>query len=424
MSQEKVSRRSYVKYVGGVVAVAVVGAAAYGVYEATKPPPAKKEIVVGCSLPLTGVAAGDGAKFQRGLQTAVDMVNEEGGILGAKLRTIVYDDGFDESKIAPLYETLITKDNVDFLLPPYGAPMSFPALAVCEKYGKFMISGYVGAFEIMDKFGGETYFAATMSGKDDTEFPYYTTWYYKALSDFVWNFDKWNYKSGFAKPTKIAVLNENQFWGIETHKLWRPIAEQQGWDIVVDELVGMAQMDFADVITKIKLAKPDLILCEFFFFRCIPFIKQMHELGVTAPFVAMSESGMSLDWTDPAKGVGDLGNGIITFAYIPSTYHGGRVDYLRTKIPEACGLLEAGHFAAIEMIKQAVTKAGSVDTDAVKKALLTEKFETCITPVKFDDKGANTLWKPIVGQWINNKVENVWPRDITAKPIYPYSPPM
>lgn len=39
MSEEKVSRRGYMKYVGGVIVVAVVAAAGYGIYEATKPAP-------------------------------------------------------------------------------------------------------------------------------------------------------------------------------------------------------------------------------------------------------------------------------------------------------------------------------------------------------------------------------------------------
>jgi len=38
-AEEKVSRRGYVKYVGGIVVVAVVAAAGYGIYEATKPTP-------------------------------------------------------------------------------------------------------------------------------------------------------------------------------------------------------------------------------------------------------------------------------------------------------------------------------------------------------------------------------------------------
>jgi len=39
LTEEKVSRRGYVKYVGGVVVVAAVAAGGYGIYEATKPSP-------------------------------------------------------------------------------------------------------------------------------------------------------------------------------------------------------------------------------------------------------------------------------------------------------------------------------------------------------------------------------------------------
>ena len=38
MTGEKVSRRGYVKYVGGIVTVAVIAATSYGIYEATKSP--------------------------------------------------------------------------------------------------------------------------------------------------------------------------------------------------------------------------------------------------------------------------------------------------------------------------------------------------------------------------------------------------
>jgi len=38
-TREKVTRRGYMKYVGGIAIVAVVAAADYGIYEATKPPP-------------------------------------------------------------------------------------------------------------------------------------------------------------------------------------------------------------------------------------------------------------------------------------------------------------------------------------------------------------------------------------------------
>jgi len=50
MTTEKVSRRGYIKYAGAVVAVAVVAAAGYGIYEMTKPPPRPEKIVIDMTM--------------------------------------------------------------------------------------------------------------------------------------------------------------------------------------------------------------------------------------------------------------------------------------------------------------------------------------------------------------------------------------
>jgi len=445
--EKKMSRRTYLQVAGGtVVGLAVGGALGYlakppevrtvistltetvtvtGTAPPPPPPPAlgKTEILIGGTLPLSGVAAGDAARFQHGMQMAVDKVNAEGGILGAKLKLVLYDDGFDPSKIASLYEVLITKDKVDLLVPSYGAPMTFPALAQAEKYDKIMVAGYTASQELSQKYGGRYYFSI-----DTQPSPNYSVWFYKGMSDFLWDFDKWNYKTDIPKPTKIAILNENQFWGIEQHKIWKPMVESQGWEVVVDEFVEMGQVEFSDILTKIRVNKPDVIFVEFFYFRAVMFVKQMYEQRVNANFVAISESGTGYDWCDPEKGVGPgLGNGIITFAYVPKTYHAGASDYLRTKSQELYGskpgFLEAAGFAQVEVIGEAVKRAGSVSSDALRKTLLSEKFDTCYTAAKFDNEGTNTLFRPPVGQWINGDIEIVYPVDAaTSKPVYPYSP--
>lgn len=424
------SRREWTALIAGILIGLVIGSGIfYYVWQTTPsviivPPLGKEKILIGGTLPLSGFAAADGERFLRGMQLAVDMINEQGGVLGAKLELVILDDAMDPSKVGSLYESLITQYKVDILLAPYGAPMTFPALSNAVKYNKLMITGYTSSKQISEQYGGNIYFSIDTQPKDKG----YSVWWYKGLTDFLWSFSEWNYKEGFPRPTKIAIVNENQFWGIEQHDIWKPLAEQQGWEIVVDEFVDIAQTDFSSIISKIMLAKPDVILCEFFFFRCVMFIKQMYEMGVTANFVAMSESGTSYDWIDPTKGVGPgLGNGILTFAYVPKTWHQGRIDYLRNKHYEKYGvqpgLLEASGFAAIELISQAIAKAGSLDTDKLRNVLLTEEFETCYTRVKFDEQGCNTLFNPYIGQWINGDLEIIWPLDkSTAKPIYPYSP--
>jgi branched-chain amino acid transport system substrate-binding protein len=240
-------------------------------------------------------------------------------------------------------------------------------------------------------------------------------------------FEKWNYKPGFSFKKRVAVLNEKQLWGMEQHEIWRPLAEKQGWEIVMDEFVDLEATDFSSIIAKIKMEKPDLILCEFFYFRCVMMLKQMIEQNVTASFVVMPETATSYDWIDPSKGVGPIGNGILALSYFPPDYHGGGADYLRTKYKELYGIEPSAHevmgFSAIEIIKQAIEKARSLDSEAIRKVLLSETFETCFTKVKFDKEGCNELYRPAVAQWINNKLEVVWPTDrATAKPLYPWPP--
>ena len=421
VEKAKITRRKYLKYGGAVVAVGVAAAAGYGIYEATKPP-VKKEIVIGGTLPLTGICAMDGQRILRATELAVNRINEEGGVLGKKLRLIVYDDTMAAEKIGPLYEKLIATDKVDILITPYGAPMAFPALTVCEKYDKIMIAGFVASTSPAQRFGGKNGFFAHCMPR-----PTYSSFYYSIFTDMLNDFDKWNYKKEFTLDKTVASINENQLWGIEQHEIWKPMAEKQGWNMVLDEFVDITAVEFSSTLAKIKLTKPFLILAEFFFFRCVILLKQMIEQGVSAPFVVLGEAGTSYDWIDPEKGVGPVGNGIFTINLFPKDYRGGDSEYLRAKYKELYGTIPSAHevtgYSSIEIIRDAVEKAGSLESDALRKVLLTEEFDTCFTRVKFDKEGCNTLWEPTAGQWQNNVIETVWPpKRATAKPIYPYSP--
>lgn len=105
---------------------------------------AKKEIVIGTNLPLTGILAMAGAEQQWAYQTAVNDVNKAGGVLvkeyGKKLpvRLIVADDESDPGKAAAAVERLIKLDKVDLLLGGFAAPFGvIPGCITAEKYKKY-----------------------------------------------------------------------------------------------------------------------------------------------------------------------------------------------------------------------------------------------------------------------------------------------
>ena len=53
---------------------------------------AQQEPCLGNSVPLTGPAAFGGLAVKYGAETAIDEINEAGGVLGKKLTLIQYDD--------------------------------------------------------------------------------------------------------------------------------------------------------------------------------------------------------------------------------------------------------------------------------------------------------------------------------------------
>jgi len=416
-----------VKYTWFLLIVLLVAVSSLGLFgcatsEASPSQKTVEVIKIGGTLPLSGPSGGDGQSLLDGRRLAVEIINEKGGVLGAKLELIVKDDGFEMHKVSSLYEGLARDDEVDVFLASYGAPLTLPAMATTEKYDKLMISGYSSSTGLMETYGGQRFFSIATQPKDKA----YVNWWYRGLTDFLWDFDTWNTEEGFPKPLKIAVLNENQLWGIEQHELWKPHAQAQGWDIVVDEFVEMDQMEFSSIISKIKTAQPDVILVEFFFFRCIPFIKQLREQDLKVNFVVMSESGTRADWTHSERGAGAVGNNVITFAYLSKTYTGGgESEEFKTNFKRKYGLnpgfLEAAGYAEVKLIAQAIEKAGTTETEALRNVLLNETFETCYTAVKFNAMGLNEKFEPIVGQWINDELENIYPKDVmTCEPVYPF----
>jgi len=382
-----------------------------------------KTIKVGGTLPLSGVAAQDAESILNGRKLAVEKYNGEGGVQGMKFELVMRDDGFQEERVGQLYETMMLKDKCDFFVPSIGAAMAIPAMSLMDKYDKIMFSAFSSNEELIERWGGDRWFASFCVKPERGR----ANWLYPVFTDFLWDFDKWNYKPDFPKPKTIAILSENQSWGIENHASWKPRAEKQGWDIVVDEFVEMDEVEFSSIISKLKRVKADVILAEFFYFRHVAFGKQLHEQRVTANFVCLSETGFRADWLDPKLGVGPkLANGIITVDLLPKDYPEGGIDDLRTrfkaKFNREPGFLEATGYADIQLIAQAVDQAGgSLETDDIRKALLTGDFKTCYTPVKFSNVGANYVYDPSVGQYIDGELKVVWPAHrATAKPIYPY----
>jgi branched-chain amino acid transport system substrate-binding protein len=115
-SEGKISRRSYLKYAAGVVAVGVVAAAGYGIYEATKPPTPAQGVKIGVLMNLTGPWASIDEPSWKGIQLAMDETNAQGGLLGSPVTAICIDTKADEGETTAATHRLIEVEKVDAII--------------------------------------------------------------------------------------------------------------------------------------------------------------------------------------------------------------------------------------------------------------------------------------------------------------------
>ena len=85
---------------------------------------AANEIVVGQSVPLTGVAASVGIPLAAGTQAVIDAVNAAGGIRGTKIKLITLDDNFVPARSHDNVKKLVGEEKAVAVLNVIGAPNS------------------------------------------------------------------------------------------------------------------------------------------------------------------------------------------------------------------------------------------------------------------------------------------------------------
>jgi branched-chain amino acid transport system substrate-binding protein len=102
-------------------------------------------ILVGATVSLQGKYKGPSAMIQKAFRLWVEDVNQRGGLLGRKVKLILYDDQSNADLARDLYTKLIKQDRVDLVFSPYSTPLTLAASEVSERHEKLMLSIAAGA---------------------------------------------------------------------------------------------------------------------------------------------------------------------------------------------------------------------------------------------------------------------------------------
>lgn len=415
----------------------------------TSPTPSGGEIKIGVVQSLTGMYAGFGTGGIWGIKAAVADINAAGGVDvgGTKMKITIteVDDQSDQNRGGPLAEGLVTQTKVNFLMSGEEPPTMKPAISTIADRYKIPFVSSCGPFE---PWNG-------MRSESDTKWPY--TWatgmfaigtpaappdFRAGLPGFTVN-DTWiDYLKQFGPQTnkKVAVFASADGDGVGWYSGLPPVLVELGYEPVgLDKKLGLIPLettDFSSVVNEWKTND-----CQIMWGNApAPFFgalwRQARSLGFAPKIVSVGRA--PLFYTDVNAWGGDLPNGIgVEVWWTPTLkeYQGiggttpqSLADRWTQETSQPVNPAIGPGYRMVQVLADAITRAGSIDPEKVQTALATTDLMTIAYRCKFDENHFNRT--PIVfGQWQKTTAAQKWVLEViysahsfiptTAQPIFP-----
>ena len=378
---------------------------------------AQKPIRIGATLAQTGVYAVPGQNQLRGYQLCAKYVNDKGGVLGRKLQLVIYDDGSDPVTAVGLYERLVTRDRVDLVLGPFSSNISEAVADVSEKYRMPMVAPVAAAVSIYRK--GRKFIYSMLPPVEV---------YHEGLIDMAVTRDL----------RSVAVINNDELSAKAGAQGTIELAKKRGLQVVFVDVHPLGSTDFSTTLTKIRAANPDVVGGFTRFQDAVAIIRQMKSLNVNPRMVGLTvgvdtikfyeELGRDAEFVYGATAwVPELvelrAGGLIPIA---RQYPGAR-EFVQSYKREFPGADSSYHSAAgyggCEILVEAIRRAGALDSDKLREAILRIDRNTVFGRFKVDPDGVQIGHKMLTVQWQEGKKVIVWPEELApGKPRFPTPP--
>ncbi len=382
-------------------------------------PPVKAQapLRIGASLSQTGAYADIGQIQLRAYQLCVKHTNEKGGVLGRRLELAVEDDQSQPATAARIYEKLITQDRVDAILGPFSSGISEAVADVAEKHRMAMVAPTAGVTSIYKK--GRRFVFMMYSPSEV---------YLEGVIDMA-------AKRGLKT---MALVHADEIFSKAVVQGGLELAKKRGLSVALVEAYPQGTTDFSAVLTKVRVANPDVLAAGTPVYDTVAITRQLRELNVNPKMFAVTV-GVDLPQFYQALGRGG------EFVYGPSQweaelvtlragglipiarqYPGARefVESHRKEFPGAeLSYHSAAGYGGCQVLMEAIRRAGSLDSEKVRAAILKMDLNTVFGAFKVDPDGFQIAHKMVIFQWQDGKKVIVWPDELApGKPRFPTPP--
>ena len=418
------------------VLMAALVAAGIGAF--TPAPVQAKEVKIGVIFDYTGpFAAGGSQAAAIGTKIAIDMINERGGVEGYVIKAI-YADAQSKAEVA-INEAirLLDQENVALVMGVYSSAHCVPMAQKVDAAKKFMWANVCTASTVFKSKNLRYVFR-----------PQVHTDQFGAASCSLLNETAKSRFNKDPKDMKVAIIYEDGPYGAGVAAGNEETCKKFGMQIVLKEGYAATAPDLSSLVTKLRRARPDVILHSGYnpditlFWRQAreqglrwaalighgagysQFDKLRESLGKDSEYIASVDPvpAQLLDPKSLAPGLGQLTQEMVR-RYKAEV----KVDELPPHV--SMGFNQTWIFLS-DVLPRAIKKYGGFDPEALRKAALDtdipdggtiQGYGVKFHPPGHEMSGQNERSSPVVIQYIGGDSKIVWPPRLrTAEPVLPW----
>jgi branched-chain amino acid transport system substrate-binding protein len=398
----------------------------------------QKEIKIGFIYDVTGPFAGGGSEpAQIGTKAAVDMFNEKGGVMGHRINAIFADAQSKVDVAINEMTRLVDQEKVDIVAGVYSSAQCVPMVQQIDQRKKFLwINVCIATAVFKDR--KLNYVFRPQSHSDQ---------FGAASCDYIHHYAKSKFGAE-PKNLRVAIIHEDGPYGVGVASGNEAQCKKHGLNIVLKEGYSASAPDLSSLVTKLKRARPDVLLHTGYNPDITLFLRQSKEQGFKPKAIIGHGAGHSQ--IDKLRQT--FGEDVNYFHSIdpaasqlldPKTLKPGIWELTQEMVKRYEKVKGPGELPPHvsmgfnntwillnDILPRAIKKYGGFDSESLRKAALETDIPVGGTMQGYGVKffppghqlaGQNERAFPIVMQYVNGRARIAWPREIqTTDPVLPF----
>ena len=354
--------------VQSIILIAIIVVAAVAAYVLPNKPESSETIKIGVLADLDAF----GKPEWQAARLAVEEINEEGGILSRRVELVGedHDNGVDQIIFTNALTKLITQDQADFIVGLVAGQNGFVVQDIIAQHKIIFLSYGTGPEEVSQRVLD-----------DYIKFKYYFLTWFNETCGKIGITDSLIYVREITGFNKVGYLAEDLDWNKNMREELDDFLPENGFELVYKGKFPYNTVDFSSYFAAAEAAGVEVLFPMIATELGIPFCKEYYDrqspMLVFGGINLMASDPSGWEWTEGKCNNMAFSNFLTMTSYPFTSKTLQTRDAYMNRWGEPITLAAANTYDTIKFIlKDAIERAGTIETEAVIKALEETSIET------------------------------------------------